>query len=682
MKYFFTACCLALLVLAVSPASLVAQATGDFRTNGTGGGNWSAAGTWQTFNGSSWVAASAAPTGSEMITVQHQDSVTVDVNVTVSGTLAAVDTGRVVGSLSTLRFSSTGVYWQARDGGTVPPATYDSGSTVRVTGGVSVGGPQFPSNTPVYNIEINNRHQTGSLQMGMTDTMLTINGNLRMGATVDTATGTVAQYRFAGSSLVSGTRTRTINILGSLILDSARSLVVPLASTTAGTGITLHVKNVVLNAGEFSVNRASSNSSTTLYCSGDFTIAAGARMTRNSSSTQPVTIIFNGTGVQNFTNAGSISSGMQTPYTMNVDSGSIFNTGLSEVNGGVNFTLKTGATLRTARDGGVDSAIAVSNGSGTAVTVTFQRGSSFEFDGSVAQVTGISMPKSIDKLTINNANGVTLSDTCLANRGLDLVNGPLVTGAFPLTVDGIVTRTAGYVNGPLTIMIPSPSPMLFAVGTANGASPVSVDVLSGSGSMTVKATQGAHPNVFNASTTLLRYWTMNADAGITLANLTFGYPASDVQGREATYGAWRYTGTGTSWDSLKSVPDSALHTVTTDSVTALSADWTLGVSSLTPLLGIGPNGLDVIPQSFFVDQNYPNPFNPSTVISYGLPKSADVSVKVYTMLGQLVSTLVEGRQPAGTYTLRFNAAGLASGVYFYRVQAGTNVAVKRMMLVK
>ncbi|MFN3345912.1 MAG: choice-of-anchor D domain-containing protein, partial [Chloroherpetonaceae bacterium] len=97
-----------------------------------------------------------------------------------------------------------------------------------------------------------------------------------------------------------------------------------------------------------------------------------------------------------------------------------------------------------------------------------------------------------------------------------------------------------------------------------------------------------------------------------------------------------------------------------------------------------------LPKVFALEQNYPNPFNPTTVISYQLPVSSDVSLKVYDVLGKEVMTLVSGRQAAGTYTYTLNASNLASGVYFYRLQASatngasnaTFVQTKKMMLVK
>jgi hypothetical protein len=89
-----------------------------------------------------------------------------------------------------------------------------------------------------------------------------------------------------------------------------------------------------------------------------------------------------------------------------------------------------------------------------------------------------------------------------------------------------------------------------------------------------------------------------------------------------------------------------------------------------------------IPTSFTVAQNYPNPFNPSTTITYGLPSGSDVTVKVYDLVGREVATLFSGRQEAGVHSLTFDSRGLSSGVYMYRVSAGSSADVKRMMLLK
>ena len=89
-----------------------------------------------------------------------------------------------------------------------------------------------------------------------------------------------------------------------------------------------------------------------------------------------------------------------------------------------------------------------------------------------------------------------------------------------------------------------------------------------------------------------------------------------------------------------------------------------------------------IPLDYILYQNYPNPFNPNTTIDYSIPKKSNVTIKVYNLLGIEVATLVNEDKNRGIYSVNFNALGLASGVYFYRIQADEFVQTKKMMLLK
>ncbi|HXG00184.1 MAG TPA: T9SS type A sorting domain-containing protein [Bacteroidota bacterium] len=89
-----------------------------------------------------------------------------------------------------------------------------------------------------------------------------------------------------------------------------------------------------------------------------------------------------------------------------------------------------------------------------------------------------------------------------------------------------------------------------------------------------------------------------------------------------------------------------------------------------------------LPITYALHQNYPNPFNPTTTIKYQLPASVFVTLKVFDIVGREVATLVSDFQQPGYYTAEWNAGGIASGVYFYRIQAGSFAATRKLMLLR
>ncbi|MFQ5607215.1 MAG: FlgD immunoglobulin-like domain containing protein, partial [Candidatus Zixiibacteriota bacterium] len=95
----------------------------------------------------------------------------------------------------------------------------------------------------------------------------------------------------------------------------------------------------------------------------------------------------------------------------------------------------------------------------------------------------------------------------------------------------------------------------------------------------------------------------------------------------------------------------------------------------------------IVPKHFELHQNFPNPFNPTTTISYSLPQRAEVTVTIYNILGEKVRVFTEGRKSAGRHSVTWNSRNesgkpVASGVYFYKVQAGEFSASRKMVLLK
>lgn len=112
-----------------------------------------------------------------------------------------------------------------------------------------------------------------------------------------------------------------------------------------------------------------------------------------------------------------------------------------------------------------------------------------------------------------------------------------------------------------------------------------------------------------------------------------------------------------------------------------SKEWGT-TSAVINVTGIDENLIDINPSSFKLYNNYPNPFNPSTKIRYAIPQTSFAVLKVYSITGQEVATLINEVKTPGVYEVNFDASKLSSGVYIYRLQAGSFIDVKEMVLLK
>ena len=89
-----------------------------------------------------------------------------------------------------------------------------------------------------------------------------------------------------------------------------------------------------------------------------------------------------------------------------------------------------------------------------------------------------------------------------------------------------------------------------------------------------------------------------------------------------------------------------------------------------------------VPTKFELSQNYPNPFNPSTIIKFSLPEASNVKLTIFNILGQEVKTLVNEFKEVGVHNINFNSDGIDSGVYIYRIEAGSFTQTRKMTLIK
>jgi hypothetical protein len=92
--------------------------------------------------------------------------------------------------------------------------------------------------------------------------------------------------------------------------------------------------------------------------------------------------------------------------------------------------------------------------------------------------------------------------------------------------------------------------------------------------------------------------------------------------------------------------------------------------------------VEEVPTEYVLHQNYPNPFNPATTIKIGIPEEGRVRLLVYNLLGELVAEVTNEVMAAGYHEITFDAGNLASGIYFYRLEANRFAAIKKMLLIK
>jgi hypothetical protein len=158
--------------------------------------------------------------------------------------------------------------------------------------------------------------------------------------------------------------------------------------------------------------------------------------------------------------------------------------------------------------------------------------------------------------------------------------------------------------------------------------------------------------------------------------------SSNVYAASWANGVFGSSDGGATWSNLGLIyqrPGSVYSTPTSSVVWAGTESGML--YSLDAPMSVQVKGSE-LPTEFSLSQNYPNPFNPSTVIRFTIPSENLVTLRVFNITGELVATLLNGPMTPGQYEVNFDASNLGTGVYFYRLDAGSFSTTKKMMLVK
>ncbi len=401
------------------------QTAGDYRSIATG--NWSVASTWETFDGANWVVATNAPAGTETIIVRGDDTVRVDVAVSIAGYVKLEATGVIEIAAGSLAFGDGSTYEHARDGGSVPAATWQEGSTALFTG--IIGTAPENRGQDYYNLTLNTPGLNANRDFALDGN--TIGGNITV-----ISTGT-ARWQMVGG--VSG----TVTVMGDVIVQAGQF-------TTQGTGsatnvIIEHYGNINVTGGNFSISRGSqgSGAGTTIWNlrEGNFSMSNAATQNSNPAAGSAKFVFAKGDTQQlafeNVTYAGgrihfefADSSTLQITKDFALN-GNLVNRGAIQPLGVLRVT--NGAVYEHARDGG------------SVPTAVWE-------EGSTALFTGIAAGAAPDNRGQDYYNLILNTPALNANRDLNL-QGRTIGGDITVISTGTARwQMIGGASGTVTIM--------------------------------------------------------------------------------------------------------------------------------------------------------------------------------------------------------------------------------------
>ena len=554
--YFIIFFFIFILIFLFNTVYCFAQASGDYRSKVTG--NWNAIGTWETYNGSSWVNAVTTPTSaSGVITIQNIHTVSVSANVTVdevivdAGGAISINNGRTLtiangtgndltvngtltinGTLTnqsasqmqvsgliilknggantypgtaTININSGGRYraedasmtvsanhWTVQSGGVyqhnlngaaIPVATWVTGSTCEVTGVVS----SYPNglNQTFENFIWNSVAQTSieNLQGNLTSingdftVASTGSGSVRLGEDENYTLNIGGNFYFQGGNLFATTKANScvINLSGNYTQTGGTFAGTDARKDNGDGEPTINVSgNISVTSGTFDFSQYTGSSSSrgrvTLNLSGNFT-QEGGTITETATNTGRGNFNFTKSGTQYFSKTSGIIS---NTINFTINNGSIVDIGENIITSDGTFTLQNGGGLNIGSADGITQTSAIGNIQVTG-TRTYNTGGNYTYNGLVAQVTGNGLPSTVNQLTVNNSNHVSLTNTVSINNALTFTTGNIITVSDTLIVGtstsslGVISRTSGHVVGYLKrwFAAATATNILFPVGSIN-----------------------------------------------------------------------------------------------------------------------------------------------------------------------------------------------------------------------
>ena len=540
------------------------QVSGDFRSHTSG--NWSNVNSWERYDGSSWVTpAPSTPTNSDG-TVEIQNTHTVTVDASTSVDQATIDIGGAItinsGVLLTIADAigtDLTINGTLTNSGTISrtSATFTIGSggkyihsTTTTANGAAWSSLNSNSDFEYQNTtSFSSAIDYGNLIIN-TGGNVTSSGNVTVSGNLTVSTGTnfrlvntgssSCTYTVTGNLIINGTGTFTGNVNGNGIATMNLGGSLSIGSFSAGSGSGGFIMN--FTGGSSSVNFAPSSSFIT---NGNITIATSKVVTLGQNV--------------------SVSSGNILAINGTLDCGT------NIISGAGGITVSSGATLKIGHTNGLNENIT------TIGTNSFSTSANYEFNGSAAQITGTSLPITINNLSINNSNGVTLSQTTTVNGTLTLSSGNISTSSSTLTLasSGNITGEASgqYLIGNLV------TTQNVGIGASTfGGMGVSLDAGTNDlGDVTVTRVSGSSGVVtVSGKSGINRKWTISSTNPPTDGrNLTLSWIADDDNSKDLTTAqVWKSTDNDSSWFTIGSPANVSLTRSITVTTTSFS-NWTV-----------------------------------------------------------------------------------------------------------
>ncbi len=511
-------------------------------------------------------------------------------------------------------------------------------------------------------------------------------GNVTVG---DSATAPKMARMGPFTSSSSSHRLGIFNIAGNLhIVNGARLQAGSSSSSTSRTET-----GIINLGGNFSMDSTSSFSTNSLGVFALNFVGSAPQLVSlrtpflvSSSTMQPVVNDTISSGSSVLFVAGSRPWSVEGPGSFVVN-GTLSLPAGDTLNGEQGFELNDGATLGISDAAGLDStgSIQVTGGA------SFSSKANYVFNGSTPQMTGAWLPDTVNNFTSVNQSSVALTKPLNVNGILNIAIGKLVLGPNDVVAHAtgggsqtryIVTDSTGVLKVPAV----ASSQVLFPVGTFGGYAPVWVTNGGSAQTIGVSVAPDSASVPGNPARVELKWNITPATAGGSNYALQFGWTGSAEDtafaNNRGSYAkifsmsdssTYAEAGSGSYTSQLTSSP----YTVSRGGVTQLGT-FVVGDFGATAVKNHG-----TVPAVFRLYQNYPNPFNPTTTIRFSVAKKGNATVRVYNILGQMVTSLFSGNvQPGKLYTVPFDAGELSSGVYFGVLESGGQRQIKKMVLLK